>query len=330
MAHAPGRMKEDRVASTEAAQTSLVVQDLIEAGLHFGHQTKRWNPKMKRYIFGKRNGIHIIDLTQSLTCLEVALQYLYDVALTGKRILFVGTKKQAQSITKEMATLCGQPYVTHRWLGGTLTNNTTIRSRIKRMREIDAMEARDNMAGIPKKEAATLRHELGKLHRNLIGIADMASLPGALFVIDVNREAIAVAEAKRLGIPVVALVDTNCNPDLVDHMIPGNDDAIRAIQLIAGAAAASIKRAADEYASVAAALAKKRDADAQEAKARQQQAAAEAAAVAAAAKTEAAPQAARPAGEEKPAPKPRARKTPAAEAAPTTPAAPEATVAKTA
>ena len=325
------------MASTQTAQTGLVVQDLIEAGLHFGHQTKRWNPKMKRYIFGKRNGIHIIDLTQSLTCLESALQYLYDAALTGKRILFVGTKKQAQSITKEMATLCGQPYVTHRWLGGTLTNNATIRSRIKRMREIETLETRDNMAGIPKKEAATLRHELEKLRRNLTGIADMAALPGALFVIDINREAIAVAEAKRLGIPVVALVDTNCDPDLIDHVIPGNDDAIRAIRLIAGAAAAAIKRAADEYASVAAALAKKREADAQEAKTRQQQAAAAAAAAAAAvanaAKSDGAPQATHLTGEEKPSLRPRARKTPAAAeaaapAATSAPVAPEAPAAK--
>ncbi|MDA0576972.1 MAG: 30S ribosomal protein S2 [Verrucomicrobia bacterium] len=255
-------------SSVTVSAKSLTVQDLLEAGLHFGHQTKRWNPKMKKYIFGKRNGIHIIDLAQSLTKLQEALEFMYEIVASGQRILFVGTKKQAQQIIKETSAQCAQPSVTQRWLGGTLTNNTTIRSRIKRMREIEGMITKDNLASLPKKEASAVRRELAKLHRNLLGIADMAALPGALFVVDINREAIAVKEAKRLNIPVVAIVDTNCDPDPINYVVPGNDDALRAVRLVASVVADTLARANAAYSLVAAEQAKKREAEAQENKAR--------------------------------------------------------------
>jgi small subunit ribosomal protein S2 len=189
------------------------------------------------------------------------MRFAYDVAVHGKRILLVGTKKQAQRIIREVAEATGQPVVTYRWLGGTLTNNATIRLRIKRMREIEAMEKDGSLAALPKKEVASLRRELTKLHRNLLGIGDMAELPSALFVVDVNREAIAVAEARKLGIPVIAIVDTNCDPDPIEYVIPGNDDAIRAIQLVARSLAGTINRANAEYARVAAEETKKREAE---------------------------------------------------------------------
>jgi small subunit ribosomal protein S2 len=249
------------VANTtaEEVRTPLTVRELLDAGLHFGHQTKRWNPKMKKYIFDKRNGIHIIDLTKSLTCLQNALAFAREVGNRGRSLLFVGTKKQAQQVIKEAAQACGQPFVVQRWLGGTLTNNVTIRKSIKRMREIEALETSGQMAKLPKKEVSTLRHELEKLHRNLSGIADMNDTPGAIFVVDIQREAIAVQEANKLNIPVIAIVDTNCDPDPVDHVIPGNDDAIRGIKLIAGAVSEAVKTGAGEYARVAAEIAKKRE-----------------------------------------------------------------------
>jgi small subunit ribosomal protein S2 len=247
------------VAATVEARPGIGVKDLIEAGLHFGHQTKRWNPKMKRYIFGKRNGIHIIDLAKSVAMLEQALQFVYEVAVSGRKVLFVGTKKQAQQVIKEAAERCGQPYVTQRWLGGTLTNSVTIRRSVKRMRELDELEKNGAVAKMHKKEASVLRHELEKLRRNLIGVADMSEKPGALFIVDIMCEAIAVQEAKKLDIPVVAIVDTNCDPDAIRYVIPGNDDAIRAIKLIAEAMADSVGKAAAEYAKIAADEAKKRE-----------------------------------------------------------------------
>ncbi len=247
--------------ATSAPEVSqdIGVRDLLEAGLHFGHQTKRWNPKMKRFIFDKRNGIHIIDLSKSLLMLQEALEFVHSVVINGKSVLFVGTKKQAQQVIQNAAADSGQFFVTHRWLGGTLTNNATIRNSIKRMRDIEDLEKKGAFETMHKKEASRLRRELEKLRRNLGGIADMSQLPGAMFVVDINREAIAVKEAVRLGIPVVAIVDTNCDPDPIDFVVPGNDDAIRAIKLIAGAVAETAKRAAAEYAKIAAEIARKKE-----------------------------------------------------------------------
>lgn len=250
------------MADTDTVVTAEInIKDLLDAGLHFGHQTKRWNPKMKRYIFDKRNGIHIIDLTKSLVKLKEAQNFVHDLVASGKSLLFVGTKKQAQQVILEAATACGQPYVTTRWLGGTLTNATTIRKSIKHMREVEAIVKGDGFASMHKKEASRLRNELEKLQRNLTGIMNMSNLPGALFVVDIQREAIAVAEANRLHIPVIAIVDTNCDPDPINCPIPGNDDSIRAIKLITNAIAATVKQAAAEYAQYAAELAKKREAE---------------------------------------------------------------------
>mgnify|MGYP000551370633 CR=1 FL=1 len=247
------------MATAAEAHSGVGIKELIEAGLHFGHQTKRWNPKMKRYIFGKRNGIHIIDLAQSVTLLEQARQFVYDVAAAGRQVLFVGTKKQAQQAIKEAAASCGMPYVTQRWLGGTLTNSVTIRRSVKRLRELEELERKNALATMHKKEASVLRHELEKLRRNLTGIADMTEKPGALFVVDVLCEAIAVQEANKLGIPVVAIVDTNCDPDPIQYVIPGNDDAIRAIKLVGGVIADAVAKAAAEYAKRAAEEAKQRE-----------------------------------------------------------------------
>ncbi len=246
----------------------LSVRDLLDAGLHFGHQTKRWNPKMKRYIFDKRNGIHIIDLTQSVKQLEAAVDFVYNITVTGKTILFVGTKKQAQQVIKDAAVGSNQPYVTMRWLGGTLTNSITIRKSVKRMRELEALEKNNQFAGIHKKEASMMRHELEKLRHNLSGVADMVEQPGAVFVVDIGREAIAVKEAKKLGIPVIAIVDTNGDPDPIDYVIPGNDDAIRAIKQVTGAIAEAARRGNEEYSKVAVEIAKKRDAEKAEADAK--------------------------------------------------------------
>jgi len=269
------------VAATDEAPQGIGVRDLLEAGLHFGHQTKRWNPKMKRFIFDKRNGIHIIDLAKTLVMLNEALQFMHDLLVSGKSILFVGTKKQAQQIIKETAENCKQHYVTHRWLGGTLTNSITIQRNIKRMHELAELETNDGFASMHKKEAAALRRELTKLRRVLGGIAHMTSLPGALFVVDINREAIAVAEANRLGIPVISIVDTNCDPDPIDYVIPGNDDAIRAVRLIADQVTMTVQKASDEYAKIAAETARKREeakakAEAQKAEAAEKRKAAEA------------------------------------------------------
>ena len=255
--------KADNMDMPVSSLTGLTLKDLLDAGLHFGHQTKRWNPKMKRYIFDKRNGIHIIDLTQTVPLIDEAAKFLRDTVLSGKKVLFVATKKQAQEVVKEAAIACGQHYMTERWLGGTLTNNQTIRRSVRRMRQIEAM-GRNNPNGalsIHKKEAASLRRELDKLQKNLGGVADMDSKPGALFIIDLCREQNAVKEAMRLGIPIVALVDTNADPDPIDYVIPGNDDAVRGVKLIADAFANAIKAANDEYSRIAAERQRQREAE---------------------------------------------------------------------
>jgi small subunit ribosomal protein S2 len=204
---------------------------LLEAGVHFGHQTKRWNPKMKEYIFGERNGIYIIDLQKTLKLFKDAMRYVAEAAAQGKTVLFVGTKRQAQEAIAEEATRCSQYYVNQRWLGGLLTNMLTVQKSIKRLKELDALATDSAYAGRAKKEVGRLERERKHLQQNLAGIKDMNGLPDVLFVVDSNKEAIAVKEARKLGIPVVAVVDTNCDPDEVDHVIPGNDDALRAIRL---------------------------------------------------------------------------------------------------
>lgn len=209
---------------------SITMKELLEAGVHFGHQTKRWNPKMKKYIFGKRNGIYIIDLQKTLKLFKEASAFISDLASQGKRILFVGTKRQAQDAILEEANRCGMFYVNNRWLGGTLTNFTTVRKSIERLKEIETIIG-DTEKEMSKKERAALDREREKLLKNLIGIREMDGLPDALFVIDPKKEYIAIQEAKKLGIPVVAIVDTNCDPEDINYVIPGNDDAIRAIRL---------------------------------------------------------------------------------------------------
>lgn len=210
----------------------LSMKELLEAGVHFGHQTRKWNPKMKRYIYGARNGIYIIDLHQTIKLFENALEFVRQKVEDGGSVLFVGTKKQAQAAIREAAIRCGQFYVSERWLGGMLTNWKTIQGRIARLKELDRMIEDGYLDRLPKKEALKRVEERDKLNRYLEGIRNMASLPSCMFVVDLNKEAIAVAEARKLGIPVVAVVDTNCDPDLADVVIPGNDDAIRAIRLV--------------------------------------------------------------------------------------------------
>ena len=215
------------------------MQELLEAGVHFGHQTRRWNPKMKRYIFGRRSGIYIIDLQKTIEMFDEATEFVRQLARDGRRILFVGTKRQAQDVIREEAARCSQFWVTHRWLGGTLTNFVTIKASVERLKEIEGKLA-DQDSMLSKKERLRLERELAKMTRNLDGIRDMDRLPDALFVVDSKREYIAVAEANKLGIPVIAIVDTNSDPELIDYIIPGNDDAIRTIRLIS-------QRLADAY-----------------------------------------------------------------------------------
>jgi len=207
------------------------MKELLEAGVHFGHQTKRWNPKMKEYIFGERNGIYIIDLQKTLKLFKDAARYVVEMAAQGKTVLFVGTKRQAQEAIAEEANRCQMFYVNQRWLGGLLTNMTTVQKSIKRLKELEQMAAEGAYGGRPKKEIVRLERDRKHLDQNLAGIKDMPGLPDIIFVIDSNKEAIAVKESRRLGIPVVAIVDTNCDPDEVDWVIPGNDDALRAIRL---------------------------------------------------------------------------------------------------
>lgn len=209
------------------------MKQLLEAGVHFGHQTRRWNPKMKKYIFTERSGIYIIDLQKTVKKLEEAYFFMRDVAAEGKDILFVGTKKQAQESIESEAKRCGQYYVSNRWLGGMLTNFKTMRSRVAKLNEIDKLEETGDINLLPKKEIIKLMGEKEKLEKNLGGIRDLTSIPGAIFIVDPRKERIAVAEAKTLGIPIIAIVDTNCDPDEIDYPIPGNDDAIRAVKLIA-------------------------------------------------------------------------------------------------
>ena len=207
---------------------------LLEAGVHFGHQTRRWNPKMAPYIFTERNGIYIIDLQKTVRKIDEAYMFVRNLAMEGKSVLFVGTKKQAQESIEQEAQRCNMYYVNNRWLGGMLTNFRTIRTRVERLNTIDKMEQSGQFDVLPKKEVAKLLHEREKLQANLGGIREMKGLPGALFVVDPKKEHIAVAEARSLNIPIVAIVDTNCDPDEVDYVIPGNDDANRAVKLIAG------------------------------------------------------------------------------------------------
>ena len=218
----------------------ISMKQLLEAGVHFGHQTRRWNPKMKKYIYTDRNGIYIIDLQKTAKKLDEAYYALQEVAKDGGRVLFVGTKKQAQEAIKEEAERCGMFYVNERWLGGMLTNYKTIQTRIKKLRELERMEEEGVFEVLPKKEVIKLKALKEKLEKNLNGIKEMPELPGAIFVVDPRKENIAIQEAARLGIPVVGIVDTNCDPDELDYAIPGNDDAIRAVKLITGAMATAI------------------------------------------------------------------------------------------
>jgi small subunit ribosomal protein S2 len=216
----------------EEAMAVVGMKQLLEAGVHFGHQTRRWNPKMKPFIFGARNGIYIIDLQRTVRLFNRAYQFVVDTAAAGESVLFVGTKQQARDTIQEEARRCGMYFVNQRWLGGMLTNFKTIKLRVDRLKELDSMIQDGSINRFPKKEILQLQNEREKLEKNLGGIKEMTRLPGALFVVDTQRENIAVAEANRLGIPVVAVVDTNCDPDVIDYLIPGNDDAIRAVRLI--------------------------------------------------------------------------------------------------
>ena len=219
------------------------MKQLLEAGVHFGHQTRRWNPKMAQYIYTERNGIYIIDLQKTVKKLNEAYTFARDIVADGKDILFVGTKKQAQDSVKEEAENCGMPFVNARWLGGMLTNFTTIRRRIARLTQLRKMEEDGTFDLLPKKEVIKLRLEIEKLEKFLGGIKNMNKIPGALFIVDPRKERIAVQEAKKLGIPIIAIVDTNCDPDEIDAVIPGNDDAIRAVKLIASTIAAAVMEA---------------------------------------------------------------------------------------
>jgi small subunit ribosomal protein S2 len=226
---------------------SIGVKELLESGVHFGHQTKRWNPKMKQFIFDARNGIHIIDLSKTLTQLEAAVEFLNVTVRKGGKILFVGTKKQAQQCVTETAKECGQFYVTERWLGGTMTNFNTIKTSIKRLKEIEKMEADGSLNNYVKQEQAVIRREVARLHKYFDGIRLMDKHPAALFIVDLKREHNAVAEARKLKIPIVALVDTNCDPDLADYPIAANDDAIRSVRTIMATIGQAITQANAEF-----------------------------------------------------------------------------------
>ena len=218
----------------------ITMKQLLEAGVHFGHQTRKWNPKMKKYIFAARNDIHIIDLQITANLIEEAYSFVCDSVKEGKTVLFVGTKKQAQDAIKEEAERCGQYYVNNRWLGGCLTNFKTMRSRVEYLEKLEAMEANGDFEHLPKKEVILLKKEMGKLQANLGGIKKMKAMPGVMFVVDPHNEDIAIKEAKKLGIKIVAITDTNCDPDEIDYVIPGNDDAIRAIKLISSVIANAV------------------------------------------------------------------------------------------
>jgi small subunit ribosomal protein S2 len=226
---------------------SIGVKELLDSGVHFGHQTKRWNPKMKPFIFDARNGIHIIDLSKTLTQLEAACEFLGVTVRKGGKVIFVGTKKQAQQCVKDTAKECGQFYVTERWLGGTLTNFNTIKTSIKRLKEIEKMDADGSLAEYGKQEQAAIRREAGRLHKYFDGFSSMDKLPAAMFVVDIKREHNAVAEARKLKIPIVALVDTNCDPDLVEYPVAANDDAIRSVRMIIATVGQTITQAGAEF-----------------------------------------------------------------------------------
>jgi small subunit ribosomal protein S2 len=227
---------------------TLTMKELLEAGVHFGHQTKRWNPKMQKYIFGERNGIYIIDLQKTLKKFREAYAYVRDLAAGGGTVLFVGTKKQAQETVFEEAGRCGMFYVNHRWLGGTLTNFTTIKKSIARLKKLDEMSETGEYERLPKKEVIGLERERAKLQNALVGIKNMDRLPSAIFIIDPKKEKIAVEEAQRLAIPIVAIVDTNCDPTGIDYPVPGNDDAIRAVRLITARVADAVLEGAGSFA----------------------------------------------------------------------------------
>lgn len=235
-----GKTEEEKNMSEQKSTSVVSMKQLLEAGVHFGHQTRRWNPKMKEYIFTQRNGIYIIDLQKTSRKLDEACEFIKEVTREGKSVLFVGTKKQAQESVKSEAIKSGSYFVNARWLGGMLTNFSTIRKRINRLEQLKAMESDGTFELLPKKEVIKLRLEIEKLEKFLGGVKDMKELPGALFIVDPKKERIAVAEAKKLDIPIVAIVDTNCDPDMVDYVIPGNDDAIRAVKLICSAISQSI------------------------------------------------------------------------------------------
>ncbi len=219
---------------------TVTIKELLEAGAHFGHQTSRWHPRMKQYIFTKRNGIHIIDLEQTASMLDKACEFIKQVVAEGGKVLFVGTKKQAQSIIQEEAERCGMYFINQRWIGGVLTNFTTIQSRIDYLVRLEDQQARGDFSRRPKKEALKLGQEITRLNRQMGGFKEMTSLPDAIYIVDLTKEKIALAEAQRVGVPVVAIADTNCNPDDIDYPIPGNDDAIRAIKLMTSKIAAAV------------------------------------------------------------------------------------------
>ncbi|HKZ57295.1 MAG TPA: 30S ribosomal protein S2 [Thermodesulfovibrionales bacterium] len=223
------------------------IKELLEAGVHFGHQVKRWHPKMKKYIFGEKNGIYIIDLQKTLKGLEDAYNFIKDITSTGVPVLFVGTKKQSQDAIQEEANRSESFFINQRWLGGMLTNFYTIKKSIEKLKKIEAMKEDNTLELLPKKEVASLEKERSKLDKNLLGIKDMPSLPGAVFIVDPKKERIAVAEARKLSIPIVAIVDTNCDPDEIDYVIPGNDDAIRAIKLITSKIAEAVIEGRETY-----------------------------------------------------------------------------------
>ena len=240
-----GSIWKKKTKMEEREMNVISMKQLLEAGVHFGHQTRRWNPKMAQYIFTERNGIYIIDLQKTVKKVEEAYKFTKEIAETGKPILFVGTKKQAQEAIKEEAERCGMFYVNERWLGGMLTNFKTIEGRIQRLRDLEAMQADGTFEVLPKKEVSGLKNEMEKLEKNLGGIKDMKEMPGVMFVVDPKKERIAILEARKLNIPVFGIVDTNCDPDLVDYVIPGNDDAVRAVKVILGVLANAINEAQD-------------------------------------------------------------------------------------
>jgi small subunit ribosomal protein S2 len=219
-------------AQVEAQQRVVSMRELLEAGVHFGHQTKKWNPKMRSYIFTERNGIHILDLQQTLPAMEAAYEFIADLTARGQKLLFVGTKKQAANIIQEEAARANQLYVTNRWLGGTLTNFTTIKARLQHLAQLEARRDRGEFERLTKAEGLRLEDEIVKLNRVFGGLKQMERVPAAMFIVDPHREELAVAEARKLGLPVIAMVDSNCNPDVIDVVIPANDDAIRGIRLI--------------------------------------------------------------------------------------------------